>query len=134
MARQHGSKGQVLIDPAGGTTYVAVASLNNWTLNATRAREEVTAFGDTNVIRLQGLPDFSGDLSGFWDSTTTPTEVFDVVLGDVAVGLKLVPSSLTATIFFSGQAYLDGSVNVPSTGAITFSGSWVAANNWALAP
>lgn len=134
MARQHGSLGQVLIDPAGGTTYVAVANLSSWTLSASRAREAVTAFGDANVVRVQGLPDFSGDLAGFWDPTTTPTEIFDVALGSVAVGLKLVPSTLTATAFFSGLAYLDAGISVSATGAISISGSWVAASNWTLAP
>jgi hypothetical protein len=134
MARQHGSNGQVLIDPAGGTSYVAVASLNSWTLDATRDRAEVTAFGDTNKTWVQGLPNFAGSLGGFWDPTTTPTAIFDVAFGDTAVGLKLIPSSLTPTAFFSGLAYIDAGINVSSSGAITISGSWVAANSWSLAP
>jgi hypothetical protein len=134
MARQHGSKGQVLIDPAGGTTYVAVASLTSWTLDASRDRADVTAFGDTNKQAVQGLPNYTGTIGYIWDPTTTPTQLWDVVLGDVAVGLKLVPSTLTATNFFSGLAYLDGSINVSSSGAITGSASWVAAGNWTLAP
>jgi hypothetical protein len=134
MARQHGSNGQVLIDPAGGTTYVAVASLNAWTLDLSRDRVDVTAFGDTNKQFVQGLPNFSGTFGGFWDPTTTPTAVFDVVLGTVAAGLKLVPSTLTASNFFSGLAYLDGNVSVDSNGAVTIGGSFVAAGNWTLSP
>lgn len=134
MARQHGYKGQVLIDPAGGTTYSAVASLNSWTLDATRDRADATAFGDTNKVWLQGLPNYSGTFGGIWDPTTTPTQVFDVVLGDVAVGLKLVPSTLTPSNFFSGLAYLDGGINVGIGGAIAITGSWVAADSWTVSP
>lgn len=134
MARQHGYKGQVLIDPAGGSTYVAVASLNSWTLDMTRDLVDVTAFQDANKQYVQGLPDVKGTYSGWWDPTTTPTEIFDVVMGSAAVGLKLVPSSLTATAFFSGLAYLDGSINVAANGAVAISGNWAAAGPWALAP
>lgn len=134
MARQHGSKGQVLIDPIGGTTYVAVASLNSWTLDATRDRADVTSFGDTNKQWVQGLPNYAGDFGGFWDPTTTNTQVFDVAFGDVAVGLKLMPSTLTTTAFFSGLAYLDANIQVTANGAITIGGSWVAAGPWSLVP
>lgn len=134
MARQHGYKGQILIDPAGGTTYSAVASLNTWTLDMARDRVDATCFGDTNKVWLQGLPNYTGTIGGIWDPATTPTQIFDVVLGDIAVGLKLVPSTLTPTNFFSGLAFLDGSVNVSSSGAIAIAGTWVAADSWALAP
>lgn len=134
MARQHGYKGQVLIDPAGGSTYVAIAALNRWTLDMSRDRVDVTAFQDTNKQYVQGLPDIKGTIGGWWDPTTTPTEVFDVAMGDVAVGLKLVPSTLVATAFFSGLAYLDASIDVAANGAIAISGSWAAAGPWALAP
>ena len=134
MARQHGSLGQVLIDPAGGSTHVAVASLNSWTLDMTRERSDATAFGDVNRVYTQGLPDIKGALSGWWDPTTTPTELFDIAMGALAVGLKLVPSTLTATAFLSGLAYIDAGINVGSGGTIAISGSYVAAGPWALAP
>lgn len=134
MARRHGSKGSVLIDPAGGTTYVAVAALNAWSLDQTRDTVDVTAFGDTNKEYVVGLPDTKGTFGGWWDGAATPAAIFDVAGGATPVGLKLVPSSLDATIFFSGLAYLDASINVPATGAIEISGNWVAAGPWALAP
>lgn len=134
MARQHGSLGQVLIDPTGGTAYVAVASLNKWTLDMARDRVDVTAFGDTNKQYVQGLADIKGTFGGFWDPTTTPDAVFDVAMGTTAVGMKLVPSTLTATAFFSGLAFLDAAIDVSADGAVSISGSYVAAGPWALAP
>lgn len=134
MARRHGGTGQILIDATGGTTYVAVAALNSWTLDQTRDTVDVTAFGDTNKQYVVGLPDVKGTIGGWWDDASTPTAVFDVAGGATPVGLKLVPTTLTATIFFSGLAYLDASINVPADGAISISGNWVAAGPWTLAP
>jgi hypothetical protein len=131
--RKHGSLGQVLMDPAGGTTYVAVADLNSWTLNMSRDRVDVTAFGDTNKQSVQGLPDFTGTIGGFWNSATSPA-IFDAILGTTAVGLKLVPNSPEPTFFFSGLAYLDGNISVESSGAVSLGASFVAAGNWTATP
>jgi len=57
-----------------------------------------------------------------------------VMMGDVAVGLKLVPSELDPTAFFSGLAYLDGGMDVAVDGVISLSGSYVAAGPWTLDP
>lgn len=133
MARIHGSRGSVLMDPAGGTVYVAVASLNDWSLDMSRDKVDVTAFGDTNKQSVIGLPDFKGSFGGFWDATTSPV-IFDAILGTIAVGLKLVMDTAASTNFFSGLAYLDGNIKVSANGAVTVGGSFVAAGNWTLAP
>src|SRR5262245_48457894 len=69
MARIHGKNGQVKMDPTGvgGAGLAIVADLNSWTLDASKDRVEVTAFGDSNKIRVAGLPDYSGTLGGWWD-------------------------------------------------------------------
>ena len=134
MARRHGSKGQVMIDPAGGTAYTAVAALNAWTYDAAREKIDVTAFSDTNKQYVVGLPDVKGTFGGWFDDATTPEEIFAIAGGETPVGLKLVPSSLVATQFWSGLASLDASINVSATGAISISGNWVAAGPWTMAP
>lgn len=133
MAQQHGSDGNVLIDPAGGSTYVAV-ELDSWTLDLTRDREETTPFQAANKRYVQGKPDIKGTIGGVWNSATTPTQIFDIAMGSAAVGLKLVPSTLTPTIFFSGLGYIDASINVNSKGAIKVTGTFVGAGDWTLAP
>lgn len=133
MARIHGKNGQVAMDPTGGSTYATVSDLSKFSLNAQRDRQVVTAFGDTNVVRVQGLPDFQGDLNGWWNSVTSPA-LFDAIFGDVAVALKLIPNSLESSFYFAGPAYLDGSIDVDVNGAVGISGSWVAGGNWAVVP
>jgi hypothetical protein len=137
MARRHGSYGQILMDDAppaepGTPTPVLVASMNSWSLDLARDRADVTAFGDTNKQYVQGLPDISGDLGGFWDAPNI--EIFRVALGDTAAFLKLIPSSLDPTYFFSGLAFLDANIEVDAGGAVTLGGSFAGAGPWTLEP
>src|ERR1700741_5614846 len=101
MPQQHGSQGDVLIDPTGGSpaAYASV-ELDAWTLDMKRDREETTPFKALNKRYVQGLPDIQGTIGGTWNSETTPTQIFDIAMGSTIVGLKLVPSILTPTIFF----------------------------------
>ena len=57
-----------------------------------------------------------------------------VALGDVPVLLKLLPSTITPTHFFTGLAYLDAGIECAADGAVTISGSFVAAGPWTLEP
>lgn len=133
MARRHGSKGSVEMDPTGGATAVPVASLNSWSLDMSRDRADATCFGDTNKVSVQGLPNYEGDIGGIWDETQSPV-LFEVALGDVAALLKLIPSTLAPTFLFTGLAYLDAGIEVNHDGAITVSGSFVAAGPWTMEP
>jgi hypothetical protein len=133
MARRHGSKGQIKMDPTGGATTAVVASLNNWTIDLNRDQQDVTCFGDTNKQYVLGLSDVKGDIAGVWDETTSPA-FLRAAMGDVAVMLELVPSTLTPTHMFKGLAYLSAGLACPADGAITISGTWVAAGTWTLEP
>jgi hypothetical protein len=142
MPRIHGKSGKVLMDlggspgsPVGGAPYapVEVADISGFTLNMSTDRVEVTAFGDTNKQRVAGLPDFSGDISGFWNSASGPA-FFGVVLGGQPVFLRLMPNRNEPTYYFEGLANLDGTLEVPVNGAATITGTWDAAGNWTMNP
>jgi hypothetical protein len=132
MNRMHGSKGEIKADPTGvgGPTAVVVGSMNAWTLNMARDKTDVTAFQDVNKVYVQGLPDIKGTLGGWFDSDELT--IFDIALGDIACFLELVPSTLiTPTpIMWSGKAWLDASLDVKATGAVSVSGNFVAADAW----
>ena len=88
--------------------------------------------GDTFKQWVQGLPNIAGSLTGWYENTEL--DIFDVAQGDTAVTLKLIPSTLAATHFWTGPAYLDASINVTATGAVSISSSYVGAGDWTREP
>lgn len=121
------------MDATGGSTPVVVASVNSWSLDMARERADATCFGDTNKVAVQGLPSVKGDLGGIWNETESGV-LFAAAMGTAAVFLKLVPSTLAPTYFFSGLAYLDAGIEVTHDGAITVKGSYEAAGPWTADP
>src|SRR5215468_7513774 len=123
--RIHGSKGQVLMDPTGGSTPVLVANVTKFSIDMPRDLVEVTAFQDVNKVYVQGLPDAKGTIDAWWDAANL--QLINAALGSVAVFLKLVPQSTDSGVFFSGKAWLSASVTVDAKGAVAMSGTWSAA-------
>lgn len=130
--RIHGSHGQVTMDPTGGATTAPVVSLNSWSLDMARDKVEVTAFLDVNKQYVQGLPDVKGSLGGWYDSAAL--DLFDVAAGDVAAMLELIPNILEPTNLWTGLAYLDASVSVSATGAVSITSNFVGAGPWTREP
>lgn len=134
MARIHGNRGDIQIDPTGGAVGVSVASVDSWDLDLAKDRVDVTCFGDTNKQTVLGLPSYSGNLTGCWDSATTPTEIFDVVFGTATPFLTLIPDRVEPTFLFKGLANLDASLKVSAKGAVTWAGKFDAAGPWVMEP
>jgi hypothetical protein len=134
MARIHGKKGDVLLDPTGGATPASLSSTDTWTLDMSKDRVDVTCFQDTNKQSVLGLPSYSGTMSGCWDSATTPEELFAVVFSDVAAMIHLVPNTLEPTYLFKGLGNLDAALNVSAKGAVTWSSKFDAAGAWVMEP
>lgn len=129
-SRLHGNAGQVAL------ASVTIASLSKWDLNIAHDDAEVTSFGDTNKSYVRGLPDYKGNIAGAMDfSSSSPNDgnspLFDAIEGGAAATLKLVPSSVVAANYWSGSAWLDGSVSVDVKGAVTIGASFKpAASDW----
>lgn len=71
---QDGSKAVVSFSP-DDTTYNNISDLNSVTDSESGNSIEVTAFGADWKSFIQGLNEFSFDLSGFWDPTDTNGQV-----------------------------------------------------------
>jgi hypothetical protein len=127
MARYHGRKGDVKISTSG-TGNASTIALTEWTLNMATDKVEVTSFGDANKTYVQGLKDLTGTLSGVWDSAVDSL----FTASDSTDGLKmyLYPSTDAATKYWYGPAWLDASVNVSVSGAVTIAGNFVANGSW----
>jgi len=128
MAKYHGRKGLAYISTTGSAAAVSIAQLNKWSLNMAVDSVETSAFGDANKNYVIGLKDVTGDLAGFWndavDSLFTGADSAD------GVKMYLYPSSDAITKYWYGPAWLDMSVDVSQSGAVTVSGSFKANGDW----
>lgn len=127
MAKYAGRKGKVMIAPNGTDAAVQI-SLAEWSLDMTSERFEVTSFGDENKTYVQGLPDLTGSISGFWSHNETT--LFDAAGSSGAVRMYLYPSTDAAGIYWYGTAFVDASISVPVGGPVAISGSFAAASTW----
>jgi hypothetical protein len=133
MARIYGSRGSVSFDdPSAPGTPIVIGSLNKWSMAQTRALADVTCFGDLNKVYAAGLPDVKGTVGGFYDKVDR--SLFDLAMNPTPVTLTLVPDTLDPTYLWSGDAYVDASIDVPATGAVTVTGNWSAAGPWTMKP
>lgn len=130
MARYHGKSGQVYVSTTGSGNAVAVSGLSSWSLSLAKDRVDVTAFGDSNKQKVQGLAEVSGNFSGFFDDTDST--LFSAA--DSADGCKiyLYPDAANAASkYWYGPAWLDISeVGSAVDGAVTVSGSFEANGAW----
>jgi hypothetical protein len=99
-------------------------------LNTAKDLVDVTCFRTPTASRL-GLPSYDGTII---DLTATTPDALRVVFSDVPAMLHLVPNTLEPTFLFKGLAYLDGSLDVSATGAVSWSSKWVAAGPWVMEP
>jgi hypothetical protein len=128
VAAYAGRKGVVYMSTTGGGTAVSVVNMKTWSLSMPTDKIEVTAFGDANKKYVQGLPDVSGDLSGWWDDTSDA--LYDASRSTDGVKMYLYPSSDAASKYWYGPAWVDFSIDVDVSGAIEVSASFVANGAW----
>lgn len=73
MARLHGRSGLVFVSiaaAAAGGTASPIAYLGDWNINVSEDVSDVTPFGDPNHEYIGGIPDITGDFSGFYDDAS----------------------------------------------------------------
>jgi hypothetical protein len=75
MVRRHGRNGQVYIGVTSAAAASPCAFQASWSINMNTDKQDVTAFGDGNKVYVAGLPDSSGDFSGFLDDATSQTYI-----------------------------------------------------------
>lgn len=131
--RMHGAHGQVKMDPTGGSTAVVVVGLDKWDLDMKKDKVKVTAFGDSNQVYVDGLPDIAGTYGGWFDPVDG-LDIFAVVFGTAKPYLELYPSDLAsmAAIKWAGKGLLDSKITVDASGGVAVSGSFVAAGPWTI--
>lgn len=127
--REHGRNGVVYmgLTQTGGVSAVAspVTFLTDWTVNKVTDKADVTAFQDTNKVYVAGLPDASGDFSGWYDNATPQTYT---AAGDgIPRNFYLYPNSNVATDYFYGTILPDFSAAGGVGAPVSIKASWNAA-------
>jgi len=126
VARISGRNGRVYLAIASGGAAEPVAFLNSWSISFQTEKAEVTAFGDSNKVYIAGLPDSSGEFSGFYDDATAQT--YTAATDGVARKFYLYPSTSLNTQYWFGEILPDFSVNASVSGAAEISSSWNASS------
>lgn len=126
MARIAGRNGALYMNLTSGGTAEPVAFLNNWSLDFSTEKIDVTAFGDTSMVYVSGLPDVQGTYAGFYDDATA--QMYTAAVDGVARRFYLYPSRGTAGQYWFGTAIFDMSVDASVDGAVAISGSFAAAS------
>lgn len=126
MARIHGRRGRVYLALASGGTAEPVAFLSSWSISFATEKAEVTAFGDDNKTYVAGLPDASGEFSGFYDDATVQT--YTAATDGLPRKFYLYPSNSTVTQYWYGEILPDLSVNGAVNDSVQISASWNASS------
>lgn len=127
MSRIHGRRGRVYLGVASDTAEASpLPFLASWSINFATDKSEVTAFGDNNKVYVAGLPDASGEFSGFYDDATAQT--YTAAVDGLPRKFYLYPSTLTNTQYFVGTVLPDFNVNGSVSGPVEISASWNAAS------
>jgi hypothetical protein len=127
MSRIHGSRGRVYIGIASAAEASPLPFVATWSINFATDKAEVTAMGDSNKVYVAGLPDASGEFSGFYDDATNQT--YTAAVDGVARKFYLYPAQTDTTKYFWGTVLPDFSVNGGAGDSVQVSASWNAASS-----
>jgi hypothetical protein len=131
LSRIHGRNGVAYVGVNNADQASPMAFLSDWSINFTVAKVDVTAMLDTNLIYVAGLPDASGDFTGFYDTATAQTYV--AAVDGLPRNYYLYPSNLAAQItpvpqYFFGTILPDYALAGGVTSAVSLKSTWNAAS------
>jgi len=127
MARIHGRNGIAYVGIASGATASPVAFLSDWSINFVVNKVDVTCMGDLNLIYVAGLPDASGDFTGFYDDVTSQTYISST--DGVARNFYLYPNTTAdPNQYFFGTILPDFAVTGGVAAAVAIKSTWNAAS------
>lgn len=127
MSRHHGRNGQVYISVTSGAAATPCAFQASWSINMVTDKQDVTAFGDGNKVYVAGLPDSSGDFSGFWDDATSQTYI--AATDGLPRNMYLYPDiSNQPNVYWFGTVLPDFSADGAIGGPVNAKSTWNAAS------
>jgi hypothetical protein len=127
LPRHHGRNGRIYLSATNGGLATPLPFQAAWSINQATDRQDVTAFGDGNKVYVAGLPDSSGDFSGFLDDATSQT--FVAALDGLSRTFYLYPdvTAYPNNWYWMGQILVDASADGAVGGPVSFKSTWSAA-------
>ena len=127
MVRRHGRNGQVYLGITSAALASAMPFQASWSINMNVDKQDVTAFGDGNKVYVAGLPDASGDFSGFMDDATSQTYI--AAVDGLARNFYLYPDATNSpNVYWFGTVLPDFSADGAIAGPVNFKSTWNAAS------
>jgi len=126
LARIHGRRGVIYMDPTGSAAASPLAYPKKWSISFATDKADVTAMGDNNKIYVAGIPDASGDMEFWYDDASVQT--YTAASDGLARKFYLYPNSSTPTQYWFGTVLPDFQVESAVDGAVEGSASWNAAS------
>lgn len=131
MARIHARNARLFVGATNGAAPSPLPFTSSVNIDSSVEQVEVTSYGDTNKAYVTGLPDFSGSISGYYDSASTAaTDPLWVASRDgLSRKFYLYPDFNDTTKYFYGEAFFDFSMTTEVNGAVATSSNLVAAGS-----
>lgn len=127
MARSHGRNAAIYMGVTTAALPSPVTFQAAWTVNMTVAKSDVTAFGDGNMTYVSGLPDSSGDFSGFLDDATSQTYI--AATDGLPRSFYLYPNiSAQPNLYWFGAILPDLAADGAVGGPVHFKSTWSASS------
>lgn len=127
MARRHGRNGRIYLGLASGGTAEPLNFQAKWSIDFSVDKVDVTAMGDPHMISVAGLPNATGEFSGWWDDATVQT--YTAATDGVARKFYLYPDTTNNPgQYWFGTVNPDFKAEGDVAGGISVSASWSAAS------
>lgn len=126
----HAKDAVVYMAPDGTAEASNLDGASEWTLDMSTDTVEVTSFQDVNKVFVQGLPDVSGQITGFVKDTED--KWFKAQKSTQPVRVYLYWSKQMTSKYAYGTAWLSVSMSNSVTSANEISGNFVAGGPWTI--
>ena len=100
--------------------------ITDWSINFVTDKVDVTSMGDPNHIYVVGLPDASGDFSGWYDDATLQT--YTAAIDGLSRSFYLYPNTNKPLNYFFGSIYPDYAIAGGVTAGVSLKATWSPAS------
>ncbi len=111
---------------ASGGTAEPIAFLNKFSVNFSVNDYDVTAFGDSNLTYVAGLPSAEGTYAGFYDTATA--QLYTAASDGIARKFYLYLDTTDSTKYIFGTGIFDTSIETGVDQSVNISGNFKAAS------